>query len=292
MIEVVGIRFKQVGKIYFFSPKEQRLKKGTPVIVETARGLELGYVVISNREVDQADVVLPLRTVIRKATPKDVAQYEKNKHDAKAAIPVCQRLITKNALEMNLLEAEYTFERERLIFFFTAEGRVDFRELVKDLASQFRTRIELRQVGVRDEAKIVGGLGPCGYELCCSTFLSDFATVTIRMAKNQNFSLNPTKISGACGRLLCCLKYENEVYEEILAKLPDIGSIVNTPNGEGRVVGLNILNEFVQVELFERKAGLARVETFSFEEITIVKSVKRSKKEDRELARELKSVLD
>lgn len=292
MIEVVGIRFKPVGKIYFFSPKKEKFDLETPVIVETARGLELGYVVIANRQVEENDVVLPLRAVLRKATAKDVTQYEKNQDDAKQALPVCQKLVKKNQLEMNLLEAEYTFERERLIFFFTAEGRVDFRELVKDLAAQFRTRIELRQVGVRDEAKIIGGLGPCGYSLCCATFLSDFDTVTIRMAKNQNFSLNPTKISGACGRLLCCLKYENDLYEETLAKLPDVGSIVHTPEGDGRVVGLNILNELVQVDIFERKNEVNRVESFSFEEVTLVKPVRRSKKDDRDLAREFKAILD
>lgn len=292
MIEVVGIRFKPVGKIYFFSPQNMKLKVETPVIVETARGLELGRVVIANREVTEADVVLPLRVVMRKATKKDVQQYEKNQLDAKNAVPVCQQLIAKNKLEMNLLEAEYTFERERLIFFFTADGRVDFRELVKDLAAQFRTRIELRQVGVRDEAKIIGGLGPCGYQLCCASFLSDFDTVTIRMAKNQNFSLNPAKISGACGRLLCCLKYENDLYEEMIQKLPDIGSIVDTPSGQGRVVGLNILNELVQVDIFERRAEMARVETFLFEEITLVKANRRTKKDERELARELKAILD
>ncbi|MGL4973506.1 MAG: PSP1 domain-containing protein [Culicoidibacterales bacterium] len=292
MIEVVGIRFKPVGKIYFFSPKDEQFALDTPVIVETARGLELGYVVIANRSVTENDVVLPLRAVLRKASAKDVQQSTKNQKDAKAAVPICQKLVEKNKLDMNLLEAEYTFERERLIFFFTAEGRVDFRELVKDLAAQFRTRIELRQVGVRDEAKIIGGLGPCGYALCCSTFLSDFDTVTIRMAKNQNFSLNPTKISGACGRLLCCLKYENDLYEEMLKKLPDVGSIVQTPEGDGRVVGLNILNELVQVDIFQRRNEVQRVQTFSFEELTIVKPVRRSKKDDRELTRELKSILD
>lgn len=292
MIEVVGIRFKPVGKIYFFSPQGQNFKTNAPVIVETARGLELGHVVIVNREVSENDVVLPLRSVMRAATKKDVQQWEKNQLDAKNAVPTCRRFVEKNKLDMNLLEAEYTFERERLIFFFTAEGRVDFRELVKDLASQFRTRIELRQVGVRDEAKIVGGLGPCGYALCCSTFLSDFDTVTIRMAKNQNFSLNPAKISGACGRLLCCLKYENDLYEEMIQKLPDIGSIVETESGQGRVVGLNILNELIQVDLFERRDSLQRVQTFSFEEIKLVKPIRRAKTNDRELARELKSILD
>ncbi|MGL4952813.1 MAG: PSP1 domain-containing protein [Culicoidibacterales bacterium] len=292
MIEVVGIRFKPVGKIYFFSPKDEQFTLDTPVIVETARGLELGFVVIANRVVTENDVVLPLRAVLRKASVKDVQQSIKNQTDAKAAVPICQKLVEKNKLEMNLLEAEYTFERERLIFFFTAEGRVDFRELVKDLAAQFRTRIELRQVGVRDEAKIIGGLGPCGYALCCSTFLSDFDTVTIRMAKNQNFSLNPTKISGACGRLLCCLKYENDLYEETLKKLPDVGSIVQTPDGDGRVVGLNILNELVQVDIFQRRNEGNRVQTFNFDELAIVKPVRRAKKDDRELTRELRSVLD
>lgn len=246
---VVGIRFKKAGKIYYFDPEELEIEKGQHVIVETARGIEYGQVVIGKKVVGEDDVVLPLKKVIRLANEEDASLVEKNRSDAKEAFFVCEEKIEVHSLEMKLVDVEYTFDRNKIIFYFTAEGRVDFRELVKDLAAVFRTRIELRQIGVRDEAKMLGGIGPCGRILCCSSFLGDFEPVSIKMAKDQNLSLNPTKISGLCGRLMCCLKYENDNYESGKEELPDIGDTVMTPFGLARVVGLNILERKVQVEL-------------------------------------------
>ncbi|SFA49511.1 Cell fate regulator YaaT, PSP1 superfamily (controls sporulation, competence, biofilm development) [Parageobacillus thermantarcticus] len=251
MYNVVGVRFKKAGKIYYFDPGELTIPVGEFVIVETVRGIEYGKVVISNKQVDENDIVLPLKKVIRVADAKDKLIVEENKKAAREAYDICLKKVEEHGLEMKLVDVEYTFDRNKVIFYFTADGRVDFRELVKDLAAIFRTRIELRQIGVRDEAKMLGGIGPCGRMLCCSTFLGDFEPVSIKMAKDQNLSLNPTKISGLCGRLMCCLKYENDEYETAKEQLPDLGEYVKTPHGLGKVIGLNILERVLQVELSE-----------------------------------------
>lgn len=263
LYKVIGVRFKKAGKIYYFDPGEFVCELDDYVIVETARGVEFGKVVIPVREVDENDVVLPLRKVVRPASQKDRLQVEENKSESLQALALGDSKIRERQLEMKLVDVEFTFDRNKIIFYFTAEGRVDFRDLVKDLASVFRTRIELRQIGVRDEAKMLGGVGPCGRLLCCSTFLGDFEPVSIKMAKDQNLSLNPSKISGLCGRLMCCLKYENDEYEEARALLPDLGQKVTTPEGKGKVVGLNILERVLRVELFEGQ----RVLEYSLEEL-------------------------
>ncbi len=263
MYQVVGVRFKKAGKIYYFDPELINIEKGQYVIVETARGIEYGQVVIGKKTVGDDDVVLPLKKVIRVANDEDAVFVVKNKEDAKEAFKVCNEKIEDHQLDMKLVDVEYTFDRNKIIFYFTADGRVDFRELVKDLAAVFRTRIELRQIGVRDEAKMLGGLGPCGRILCCSSFLGDFEPVSIKMAKDQNLSLNPTKISGLCGRLMCCLKFENDNYESGKEELPDIGDRVMTPFGLGLVTGLNILERKVQVELYETQA----VETLPLDDV-------------------------
>ncbi|MGC5326778.1 PSP1 domain-containing protein [Brevibacillus sp. SYSU BS000544] len=263
MYEVVGVRFKKAGKIYYFDPDQLPVDQDRFVIVETARGVEYGKVVIGKKIVSENDVVLPLKKVIRIADDNDATQVDENKSAAKNAFKICQTKIQEHQLDMKLVDVEYTFDRNKIIFYFTADGRVDFRELVKDLASVFRTRIELRQIGVRDEAKMLGGIGPCGRMLCCSTFLGDFEPVSIKMAKDQSLSLNPAKISGLCGRLMCCLKYENDHYESAKDELPDIGTKVVTPMGAGKVVNLNILDRSVQVDLAE----VERVMEFSLDEI-------------------------
>ncbi|GAE36547.1 PSP1 domain-containing protein [Halalkalibacter akibai] len=251
MHQVVGVRFKKAGKIYYFSPGTFQLAKGEAVIVETSRGVEFGQVVIGIKTVDDNDVVLPLKQVIRTATDKDKLIVQENLDAAKKAFEVCTEKISQHDLDMKLVDVEYTFDRNKVLFYFTADGRIDFRELVKDLAAVFRTRIELRQIGVRDEAKMLGGIGPCGRVLCCSSFLGDFEPVSIKMAKDQSLSLNPAKISGLCGRLMCCLKYENDMYESAKQELPDIGKRIKTPDGRGKVVGLNLLERLIQVELTE-----------------------------------------
>lgn len=253
MIEVIGVRFKKAGKIYYFDPGEEDILLNSYVIVETVRGVEFGKVVIQNKKVDEEDVVLPLKKVIRVADEKDKLTVLENQEEAKKAFDICTTKIKEHQLDMNLVEVEYTFDRNKIIFYFTSDGRVDFRELVKDLAAMFKTRIELRQIGVRDEAKMLGGIGPCGRMLCCSTFLGDFEPVSIKMAKDQNLSLNPAKISGLCGRLMCCLKYENDEYESAKRELPDIGEAMNTPYGKGKVVGLNILEKLIQIEIPEKE---------------------------------------
>ncbi|WP_280772211.1 PSP1 domain-containing protein [Salipaludibacillus daqingensis] len=251
MHQVVGVRFKKAGKIYYFSPDQFDINLHDYVIVETARGIEFGKVVIGVKEVEEKDVVLPLKNVIRLATERDKLIVQENKKESQKAFEVCLAKITEHNLDMKLVDVEYTFDRNKVLFYFTADGRIDFRELVKDLASVFRTRIELRQIGVRDEAKMLGGIGPCGRMLCCSTFLGDFEPVSIKMAKDQNLSLNPTKISGLCGRLMCCLKYENDMYESAKKELPDVNQKINTSYGKGKVVGLNMLERLVQIEIFE-----------------------------------------
>jgi cell fate regulator YaaT (PSP1 superfamily) len=263
LYDVVGVRFKKAGKIYYFDPAEFAIPNEEFVIVETVRGIEYGKVVISNKKVDAEDVVLPLKKVLRIADPKDKMTVDENKKAALEAYQVCEEKVIEHGLDMKLVDVEYTFDRNKVIFYFTADGRVDFRDLVKDLAAIFRTRIELRQIGVRDEAKMLGGIGPCGRMLCCSTFLGDFEPVSIKMAKDQNLSLNPSKISGLCGRLMCCLKYENDEYETAKEALPDIGEPIATPNGLGKVVGLNILERLIQVELQD----LERVVEYTLDEL-------------------------
>jgi cell fate regulator YaaT (PSP1 superfamily) len=263
LYDVVGVRFKKAGKIYYFDPGDLSIQKGDFVIVETVRGVEYGKIVIAKKQVGEHDIVLPLKKVVRIADQKDRMIVDENKQAAEEAYRVCNEKVNEHQLDMKLVDVEYTFDRNKVIFYFTADGRVDFRELVKDLAAIFRTRIELRQIGVRDEAKMLGGIGPCGRMLCCSTFLGDFDPVSIKMAKDQNLSLNPTKISGLCGRLMCCLKYENEEYETAKEQLPDLGEIIQTPHGAGKVVGLNILERVLQVEL----KGQDRVLEYTLDEI-------------------------
>lgn len=248
MVKVIGVRFRQAGKIYYFSPGKLKIRTGDHVIVETARGLEYGYVVIGDKEVDDSKVVQPLKPVLRMATEQDTRQADENKEKEKEAFKICLEKIRKHKLEMKLIDVEYTFDNNKVLFYFTADGRIDFRELVKDLASVFKTRIELRQIGVRDETKIMGGIGICGRSLCCHTFLSEFAPVSIKMAKEQNLSLNPTKISGVCGRLMCCLKNEEETYEWLNSKLPNIGDRVTTDDGfKGEVQSVSVLRQLVKV---------------------------------------------
>ncbi|MBE6573894.1 MAG: stage 0 sporulation protein [Ruminococcaceae bacterium] len=248
-VEIVGVRFKNNGKVYYFLPEGLKLKQGQSVIVKTARGLEYGTTAIANRVVDKNTLVLPLRSVVRVATKSDEQQHEANVDSEKEAFKICQQKIAEHKLDMKLVDVEYTFDNNKLLFYFTSEGRVDFRELVKDLASIFKTRIELRQIGIRDETKLMGGLGVCGRPFCCKSFLSEFAQVSIKMAKEQNLSLNSTKISGACGKLMCCLRYEHETYEDAIKRTPKVDSRVTTPDGEGIVVETNPLAGLVRVRL-------------------------------------------
>lgn len=248
MTKVIGVRFRRAGKIYFFSPASYHIEKGQHVIVETARGVEYGDVVLEEREIEDEKVIQPLKAVIRIATEEDDAREAKNREKEKDAFKICLEKIAKHKLEMKLIEAEYTFDNNKVLFYFTADGRIDFRELVKDLASVFKTRIELRQIGVRDETKIMGGIGVCGRTLCCHSYMPEFIPVSIKMAKEQNLSLNPTKISGVCGRLMCCLKYEEETYEELNNKLPAIGDNVTTVDGlKGEVHSVSVLRQQVKV---------------------------------------------
>ena len=248
MVKIIGVRFRNVGKIYYFNPKSFQMKPGDHVIVETARGVEYGTVVLGPKEVEDKQVVQPLKDVIRMATQKDDAKEESNRKKEKEAYQICVKKIRAHQLEMKLIDVEYTFDNNKILFYFTADGRIDFRELVKDLAAIFKTRIELRQIGVRDETKIMGGIGICGRSLCCHTFLSEFAPVSIKMAKEQNLSLNPTKISGVCGRLMCCLKNEEETYEWLNSKLPNIGDRVTTDDGfKGEVQSVSVLRQLVKV---------------------------------------------
>ena len=248
-VEIVGVNFREAGKIYFFSPGELKLSVGERVIVETSRGVEMGTVKVANKIVSSSEIVSPLKPVTRSATPSDIQHYEKNRAAEEEAIAICQKKVEAHNLGMKLVGAEYTFDNSKLIFYFTCESRVDFRELVRDLASTFRTRIELRQIGIRDEAKMLGGIGVCGRKLCCSGFLSDFVQVSIKMAKEQNFSLNSSKVSGACGRLMCCLRYEHETYEEAIKQTPPNGSVVKTPDGEGVVIETKPLAREIKVRL-------------------------------------------
>lgn len=248
MAKVIGVRFRNAGKIYYFDPADQEIRNGQHVIVETARGVEYGYVVLGTRQVEDDKVIQPLKPVIRMATREDDETEQRNQEKEKEAFRICKEKIKKHGLQMKLIDAEYTFDNNKVLFYFTADGRIDFRELVKDLASVFRTRIELRQVGVRDETKIVGGIGICGRPLCCNSYLSEFAPVSIKMAKEQNLSLNPTKISGVCGRLMCCLKNEEETYEVLNSRLPNVGDYVTTDDGlKGEVHSVSVLRQLVKV---------------------------------------------
>ncbi len=251
MAEVIGVRFKEVGKVYYFDPDGQEMKKGDRVIVETVRGIECGEVAMDNREISDEEIIKPLKKLIRKATDEDIETVKQNKAKEKDAFVTCQEKIAAHGLEMKLVDVEYTFDGGKVLFYFTADGRVDFRELVKDLAGVFKTRIELRQIGVRDESKMLGGLGICGRPFCCSSFLGEFQPVSIKMAKEQGLSLNPAKISGACGRLMCCLKYEQNAYEYLLKITPKPGAIVETAEGAGTVVDFSLLTGKLKVQLHD-----------------------------------------
>ncbi|MGN0498766.1 MAG: stage 0 sporulation family protein [Acutalibacteraceae bacterium] len=283
MSEVIGVRFKEVGKIYYFNPNEEKFDEYDRVIVETARGIECGLVATPNREIDDEKIVHPLKSVIRRATPEDLKIVEQNKEKEKRAFKICEEKIEKHGLEMKLIDTEYTFDGSKVMFYFTAEGRVDFRALVKDLASVFRTRIELRQIGVRDEAKMLGGLGVCGRPFCCSSYLGEFQPVSIKMAKEQGLSLSPVKISGTCGRLMCCLKYEQEAYLDLLKRTPKVGAIVNTPDGKGEVIDSNLITGTLRVKM--DKFPEAAPHTFKVKEVKLVKdgSIRLDKKEIQEL---------
>ncbi len=281
MVKVVGVRFKPVGKIYYFSPGSEPLDCGDGVIVETSRGTEYGKVVLSEREIDEEEFNIPLKNIIRKATAEDDAILAENKKKEKDAFEICLEKIKANKLEMNLVDVEYTFDRSKVLFYFTADGRVDFRQLVKDLATVFRTRIELRQIGVRDEAKMLGSIGICGRPLCCSQFLGDFEPVSIKMAKEQSLSLNPTKISGSCGRLMCCLKYEQEAYEHLNKDLPSVGALVKTPQGNGTVVSTSVLKELVKVKLEKNAENI--ISEFKKSEIKVLKEGNKQHQQDEEV---------
>lgn len=272
MIKIVGVRFKSAGKIYYFDPVDLEVEKNMEVVVETARGLEYGKIVVGPKEIAEEELVSPLKPIIRIATEEDTQIYLENKDKARETFELCQQKIKEHNLTMFLIDCEYTFDRNKLIFYFTAEGRIDFRELVKDLAAIFKTRIELRQIGVRDEAKSIGGLGPCGRKLCCSSWLGDFQPVSIKMAKDQNLSLNPTKISGICGRLFCCLKYEHDVYAEALESLPIVGSIVKTEDGKGKVIEVNTLLEQIKVEFNDKT-----IKIYAKEDVKVLQEPKKCK---------------
>ena len=293
MAEIVGVRFKQVGKIYYFDPDGKIIDQGQNVIVETVRGIEFGRIEIANRFVADSELVTPLKKVIRVATADDVRQLEKNKEREKEALEICQKKIDEHGLDMNLVDAEFTFDCTKVIFYFTSEGRVDFRELVRDLATVFRVRIELRQIGVRDEAKLLNGMGICGRSLCCASFLKDFQSVSIKMAKEQNLSLNPTKISGICGRLMCCLKYEEETYEALNKELPNEGDIVKTPDGTGEVLSVSILRGMVKAAVRKKETDTPNINSYKASELSIIRR-RRSKEAEKnnENAPELKEILD
>ena len=289
MKKIVGIRFKKLGKIYFFNPCDIEFEKGQSAIVETARGVELREVAIANRIIDDSKIIAPLKDVIRLATEEDIKRYEENEKKSKEAYAVCEKKIQEHNLDMKLVDVEYTFDGTKLLFYFTADGRIDFRDLVKDLAAIYKTRIELRQIGVRDEVKMLGGYGMCGRELCCCNHLGDLNPVSIKMAKEQGLSLNPTKISGVCGRLMCCLKHEQEVYEEKLSRLPSVGSIVKTPEGKGTVEDVEVLREIIKVKI--EKDGSFTKKSFKNEEIEVLKAGKRRERQDEEVnMKELKAL--
>ncbi len=279
MAEIIGIRFKDVGKVYYFDPMGQIMNIDDKVIVETARGIECGSVAIPNKEISDDKIVHPLKQIIRKATDDDLRRIAENRKKEKRAFSICLKKIEEHKLDMKLVDVEYTFDSSKILFYFTSDGRVDFRSLVKELAAVFRTRIELRQIGVRDEAKMLGGLGICGRPFCCSLYLGDFQPVTIKMAKEQGLSLSPVKISGTCGRLMCCLKYEQAAYTDLLKTIPKVGAIVDTPNGEGVVIEVNPLTKILKVKL--NKAPEAAPSIFQSSEVKLIKDaqIKVNKKE-------------
>ena len=273
MANIIGVRFKKPGKIYFFDPDGIEIEQGKHVIVETAMGKEYGEVAIANRIIPDDKLVKPLKKIIRVATNKDRKQHEENKEKEKEALKICEKKVKEHGLDMKLTDVEYKFDRSKLLFFFKADGRIDFRDLVKDLAAIFKTRIELRQIGVRDEVRSLGGNGMCGRELCCCSFLGNFEAVSIKMAKEQNISLNPAKISGNCGRLMCCLKYEQEVYEEKLKRLPKVGAIVKTEDGEGEVCGVETLKEIIKVKFHDGEDTFFK--KYNSKDIKIIKNVEK-----------------
>ena len=286
MKRIIGVRFRSAGKIYFFDPLDFEVKRNDHVIVETARGIEYGTVVGDIREVDDSEVTQPLKPVLRVATKKDDEQEQKNKEKEKDAFKICLEKIHARGLEMKLIDAEYTFDNNKILFYFTADGRIDFRELVKDLAGVFRTRIELRQIGVRDETKIRGGIGVCGRPVCCNTYLSDFIPVSIKMAKEQNLSLNPTKISGVCGRLMCCLKHEEETYEDLNRRLTGVGDYVTTPDGlKGEVQSVNVLRQLVKVIVDVN--GDKEIQEYKAEDIKFKRRHRKEKQLTKEEMKEL-----
>ncbi|MBR3002465.1 MAG: stage 0 sporulation family protein [Clostridia bacterium] len=274
MKKIIGVRFKKLGKIYFFNPERLYIRKGDKVIVETSQGEEYAEVLIPNRVVEDEKVVGPLKKVLRIATYKDKKHYEECKRKEKEAFNICQDKIKEHKLNMTLTDVEVKFDDSKILFYFTADGRIDFRDLVKDLAAIYKTRIELRQIGIRDEVKRIGGCGVCGRELCCCTFLSDFEPVTIKMAKEQNISLNPAKIAGNCGRLMCCLKYENNVYEEKIARLPHIGAIVKTPDGQGEIDSIETLKERVRVRIKNSDGDGFTYKRYDVKDIKVIKDSK------------------
>lgn len=286
MVKVTGVRFRSAGKIYYFDPKDFTIKKGDHVIVETSRGVEYGTVVMNIREMTEEEVVTPLKPILRMATEKDTEIIQKNAEREKEAIKICQEKIRKHNLDMKLVDAEYTFDNSKLLFYFTADGRVDFRDLVKDLASVFKTRIELRQIGVRDETKLLGGVGICGRALCCHSYMSEFIPVSIKMAKEQNLSLNPTKISGTCGRLMCCLKNEQETYEFLNSKMPGVGDFVTAKDGtKGTVSAVNVLRQRVKV-LVDVDKDEKEIQEFPVEELTFKPSRRKGKNQDKDKNKE------
>lgn len=292
MIEVVGIRFKKAGKLYYFDPDGLEIKDDTYVIVETARGVEYGLATKGNHEVNDNEIVPPLKKVIRIATEEDAVTNERNRDREKEAFAICEEKILNHGLDMKLIDVEITFDHNRLIFYFTSDGRVDFRELVKDLAAVFRTRIELRQIGVRDEAKMLNGIGICGRALCCATFLGDFHPVSIKMAKEQNLSLNPTKISGICGRLMCCLKYEEDVYEELNKKLPHVGDIIKTADGTGEILAVNVLMQNVKAAVKKNDDDAPVINFYNVDEITVIKTKRNKNRQKEEISEEILKLED
>lgn len=283
MAEIIGVRFKEVGKVYYFGPNGESYREDDRVIVETSRGVECGVVAMPNREIDDEELTRPLKTVIRRATEEDISTVEKNREKEKNAFKICEEKIAKHGLDMKLIDVEYTFDNSKVLFYFTADGRVDFRTLVKDLASVFRTRIELRQIGVRDEAKLLGGIGVCGRPFCCNSFLGEFQPVSIKMAKEQGLSLSPVKISGTCGRLMCCLKYEQEAYVDLLKRTPKLGAIVSTPEGKGEVIESNPISGVLKVRM--DKAPEAAPRSFKVKEVKVLKDgrIRVDKKELQQL---------
>ena len=283
MIEIIGVRFKKAGKLYYFDPDGMLMEEGSHAIVETVRGVEYGTVIKSNTLVDESEVIQPLKKVIRKATPEDDESEAQNRLREKDAFGICEEKIAKHGLDMKLIDVEITFDHNKLIFYFTSDERVDFRELVKELAGVFRTRIELRQIGVRDEAKMLNGIGICGRPLCCATFLGDFQPVSIKMAKEQSLSLNPTKISGICGRLMCCLKYEEDVYEELNKKMPSVGDIISTVDGTGEILSTNVLMQTVKAAVRKKENDPPTIDFYPVDEIKVIKAKRRKKHEEEPL---------